>query len=199
MVEIEDYKKEMLTIDLVKANLYGMFAILPIMGIYGIPFFILWRDALSEISLENFINEFNSGMLGNFLSILAAITFGIILHELIHGITWAKFADKGFKSIRFGVLWKMMTPYCHCKEPLKVWQYILGGIMPAIILGLFPFLYSLFSGNVLWLIFSIFFTMAAVGDFFIINLLIKENKDDLVLDHPTEAGCYIFRKNEQVD
>ena len=196
MIKIEDYKKETLTIDLVKANLYGMFAIIPIILIYGIPFFILWRDTFSKISLKNFIDEFNSGILGNFLSILAIITVGIILHELIHGITWAKFADKGFRSIRFGVLWKMMTPYCHCKEPLKVWQYILGGIMPAIILGFLPFAYSLFTGNVFWLIFGIFFTMAAAGDFLIINLLLKEKKDDLVLDHPSEAGCYIFRKKE---
>ena len=33
-----------------------------------------------------------------------------------------------------------------------------------------------------------------LGDFLIINLLRKENKDDFVEDHPSEAGCYIYRK-----
>jgi hypothetical protein len=38
--------------------------------------------------------------------------------------------------------------------------------------------------------------MAALGDFLIINLLRKENKSDLVQDHPSEAGCYLYRKIE---
>jgi hypothetical protein len=33
--------------------------------------------------------------------VLIALTIGIILHELIHGITWAKYTKDGFKSIRF--------------------------------------------------------------------------------------------------
>jgi hypothetical protein len=196
MNRIEGYKKEILTIDLVKANLYGMFAIIPILIIYGVPFYLLWRNTFSKIALKNFVSEFNSGIWGNFVIILFVITIGIILHELIHGITWANYCKNGFKSIKFGVLWKMLTPYCHCVEPLKVEHYIIGGIMPVIILGFLPFAYSIFTGNALWLFFSVFFTMAAVGDFLIINLLRKENKDDLVLDHPSEAGCYIYRKEK---
>jgi len=122
------------------------------------------------------------------------MTIGIIAHELIHGITWAMYTKNGFKSIKFGVLWKVLTPYCHCSEPLKVKHYITGAIMPAIILGFLPFVYSLFTGNALWLFFGIFFTMSAVGDFLIVNLVRKENMNSLVLDHPSEVGCYVFRK-----
>jgi hypothetical protein len=39
--------------------------------------------------------------------------------------------------------------------------------------------------------------MAAAGDFLLINLLRKENSYDLVQDHSSEAGCYIFRKEER--
>ncbi|MGQ0828185.1 MAG: DUF3267 domain-containing protein [Bacteroidota bacterium] len=121
---------------------------------------------------------------------------GIVLHELIHGIVWSRFTKDGFRSIKFGVLWKMLTPYCHCKEPLKVSQYITGVIMPAIILGVVPAIISIVIGNIGLLVFGIFFTMVAVGDFLIINLLRKENKDSLVLDHPSEAGFFIYRKME---
>jgi len=194
MDKIEDFKKEKLTIDLLKANLYAIFAIIPILIIYGLPFYFLWRNTFSKIALKSFINEFSFGILGNFISILLVITVGTVLHELIHGITWAKYTENGFKSIRFGIMWRMLTPYCHCVEPLKVKHYILGAIMPTIILGFLPFVFSLVTGNLLWLFFGVFFTMGGVGDFLIINLLRKEKKDDLVLDHPTEAGCYIFRK-----
>ena len=194
MNQIEDNKKELLTFDLMTANFYALFTNIPILLLYGIPYFLLWRNTFSKIALSNFIAEYNQGIWGNLSAILLIITIGIIIHELIHGITWGIYAENGFKSIKFGVLWKMLTPYCHCEEPLKVKHYITGGIMPAVILGFLPFVYSLFSGNILWLFFGIFFTMAAVGDFMIIILLRKEKMDNLVLDHPTEVGCYIFRK-----
>ena len=90
----------------------------------------------------------------------------------------------------------MLTPYCHRKEPLNVSQYMIGAIMPAIILGFIPLILAIFIGNLGLLIFGMFFTLAAGGDFLIINLIRKENKDDLVQDHPSEAGCYIYRKIE---
>lgn len=131
-----------------------------------------------------------------FLLIFGILILGILLHELIHGITWAKFAKEGFKSIKFGILWKMLTPYCHCKEALKVRHYIIGAITPAIIMGIVPSIIAIMIGSFELLIFGMFFTMAAGGDFLIINLIRKENNSDLVQDHPSEAGCYIYRKIE---
>jgi hypothetical protein len=200
MKDLENYNKETLTIDLAKANVYGLFGMIPIILIYTIPFYLIWKEKLTVLNLKNYFKEFNSS--GNPLafsgSIIIVMILGIILHELIHGITWAKYASKGFKSIKFGILWKMLTPYCHCKEPLKVKEYILGAIMPAIVLGLIPALYAILSGNVLLLVFGIFFTTAAIGDFMIINLLRKENMNSLVLDHPSEAGCFIYRELKSV-
>jgi hypothetical protein len=194
MNTIEDYKKELLTFDLMKANIYAIFTIIPILIFYGIPYFLVWRNSFNKLAVRDFINDNNHGLLINFISITLIMTIGVIVHELIHGITWANYTKEGFKSIKFGVQWKTMTPYCHCEEPLKVKHYIFGGIMPAIILGFLPFIYSLFTGNILWLLFGIFFTMAAVGDFLIINLVRKENMDSYVLDHPSEVGCYVYRK-----
>jgi hypothetical protein len=194
MSKIDGYKKELLTFDLMKANLYAIFSIIPVLILYGVPFVLLWRNTFSKVALKSFIHEFTLGIWGNFVSILLVMTIGIIAHELIHGITWAMYTKNGFKSIKFGVLWKVLTPYCHCSEPLKVKHYITGAIMPAIILGFLPFVYSLFTGNALWLFFGIFFTMSAVGDFLIVNLVRKENMNSLVLDHPSEVGCYVFRK-----
>ena len=67
--------------------------------------------------------------------------------------------------------------------------------MPSIILGLLPAIVAIYIGNFGLLLFGIFFTMAACGDFLVINLLRKENMKSFVQDHPSEAGCYIYRKN----
>lgn len=196
MKDLENYKKETLTIDLVKAGIYGFFGMIPIVLIYAIPFYTIWKEKLTVLNFKNYLKEssISNNPILYAVSIIIVMILGIIMHELIHGITWSKYTEKGFKSIKFGILWKMLTPYCHCKEPLKVQEYILGAIMPSIILGLIPAIYAILFGNILILVFGIFFTTAAIGDFMIINLLRKENMNSLVLDHPTEAGCFIFRE-----
>lgn len=150
MNKTEEYKKELLTFDLMKANLYAIFTIIPILILYGIPYFLVWQHSFNKEAIRNFIREYNNGVWTNIIAFLVILTIGVIVHELIHGITWARYTTKGFKSIKFGVQWKTMTPYCHCEEPLKVKHYIIGGIMPALILGFLPFVYSLVSGNILW-------------------------------------------------
>jgi fatty-acid desaturase len=74
--------------------------------------------------------------------VLIALTIGIILHELIHGITWAKYTKDGFKSIRFGVLWKFLT-LLPLQEPLLVKHYIIGGLCQLLSWGFFLLYYPL--------------------------------------------------------
>jgi len=195
MEQLENYQKEKLTINLVWANIFGILIIIPIALLYGLPYYLIWGNGMSSLSFKDIISSISPGHVGiGALLFFLILTSGIILHELIHGLTWARYTEKGFKSMKFGVLWTMLTPYCHCKEPLRVRQYILGAITPAIFLGLIPALISIIIGNLGILIFGIFFTMAAGGDFLIINLLRKEKMDNLVQDHPSEAGCFVYRK-----
>ncbi|MEN5054007.1 DUF3267 domain-containing protein [Sphingobacterium kitahiroshimense] len=187
---LENYIKEIRTIDLAKANIFSLLLFIPIILVYGLPFYLIWGE-LDFIGV--FVESFKENPLFS-IAIVIVLLAGIVVHELIHGATFALFAKHGFKSIKFGILLKMLTPYCHCKEPLRVKEYIVGAIMPAIILGLLPGIIAIFTGNVFLLIFAIFFTGAAAGDFMIINLIRKEDKDTMVLDHPSEAGCFIFKK-----
>ena len=94
---------------------------------------------------------------------------GIITHEFLHGI----------------------TPYCHCKEPLKVKHYVLGGMMPLLVMGILPALTGLFLGNGLYLSLGIFFSWTAGGDIISLFMLRKFNKNTMVSDHPNKMGFYI--------
>lgn len=192
MHDLANYKKDRLTIDLVWANIFAFVISIPIFLIFGFPYYLIWGSNLDLKHLMD--NIVPKDMAYGGLIAFGTLILGIIVHELIHGIAWARFAGNGFKSIKFGVLWKMLTPYCHCKEPLTVRQYIIGAIAPAIILGFLPSIIAVLTGSLGLLIFGIFFTITAGGDFLIINLIRKEGKDDLVLDHPSEIGCYIYRK-----
>ena len=199
MIELKGYNADKLTINLVWANIFGLIILIPITLVFGIPYYLIWGNKFIDGDLKSIFGDiFPNQLLIDFsllgISFFAILIIGVVFHELLHGITWALYTKNGFKSIKFGVLWKMLTPYCHCKEPLTVQHFIYGTIMPAFILGLIPAITSIIIGNLGLLIFGIFFTMAASGDFLMINLLKSVNKDDLVQDHPTELGCYIYKK-----
>lgn len=196
MTEFENFEKEQKTIDLAKANIVALMGIIPIGLLYFIPFYLLWRENLSINHLKESVKHINSlsGGLSITLIVMLALIGGIVVHELIHGITWSFFTKKGFRSIKFGFLVKMLTPYCHCSEPLKVTHYITGTIMPAVILGFLPSIMAIIFGNIPLLLFGTIFTVVAMGDFMIIYLIRNEDRNSLILDHPNEGGCYVLKK-----
>ena len=172
-----------------KANLVALkyFAFFAL--IFTIPYYLIWGN--------NFAENFYKGANPILKLVFPIIAFfvGIVIHELIHGIFFAKYASIGFKSVKFGVLWKMLTPYAHCKEPLKIKQYIIALLAPLILVGILPAILGIALGNPGLLFFGIVFFGCAAGDLMIYNLIKKENPEDFVQDHPSEAGCYIFKKN----
>lgn len=190
---MENYTEKKLTIDLKKANIYSLKILLYSCVVFLIPYVFLWQYQFSFEHLGSTFKRliekytFLSGFIPLFFIVL-----GIVLHELIHGLTFLPFCKNGFKSIKFGFLKQYFTPYCHCKEPLKLKYYRIGVIMPAIILGFLPSVWAIVTGNFYLLCFGIFFIMVAAGDCMILMILKNENPEDLVLDHPSEAGCFVY-------
>ncbi len=161
-------------------NIYGFLMVLPIAIVFTGIFIIFWNIDQIVLGFHEFLGQ-----------IIWILVVGIVIHELLHGLTWGIFAKKGLKSIHFGINWKYLTPYCHCGEPLKVKQYRLGVVMPLFILGILPFLVSLLLGNGYWFFFSLFFTWSAGGDIIGLWMLRKIKPDQLVSDHPEKMGFYI--------
>ena len=194
---MENYTEKKLTIDLKKANIYSLKILLYSCVVFLIPYIFLW---LYQFSFEHLSSTFKRliekyTFLSGFIP-LFFIVLGIVLHELIHGLTFLPFCKNGFKSIKFGFLKQYLTPYCHCKEALKLKYYRIGVLMPAIILGFLPSVWAIVTGNFYLLCFGIFFIMGAAGDFMILMILKNENPEDLVLDHPSEAGCFVYTAKE---
>lgn len=194
MESLSGYVKEERFIDLYKANIFALFLFIPIILLYTLPFYLIWeRNENPFVFIKNMleITSLSSALIG-----VLIVVIGVVVHELIHGITWSCYTKNGFRSIKFGVLLKMLTPYCHCKEPLRIRQYIIGALMPSIILGIIPIIYAWYSGNIHILLFAIFFTVSAAGDFMIVHLIWREDMRSLVLDHSSEAGCFIYKKED---
>ena len=161
------------TMGMGKVNLIALLLIIPITALILYPFVLIWDYETFKTGKEIF-NDY-------FLYILIG---GIIMH----GLTWGHFASNGLKSIKFGVKWKFLTPYCHCKEPLKVKHYRIGGAMPLIIMGIIPSIIGLIIGHGGVLTFGIFFTWAAGGDIIALFMLRKLDNNIYVSDHPEKMG-----------
>ena len=117
------YKMKNVVINTQKAKYLALLVMLPFMAL------TFW--------LYNNVNSFNLDGIswGYAVALPLLILCLIIVHELIHGITWGIFAKNHFHAIDFGIVWSTLSPYCTCFEPLKKWQYLLGTAMPTLVLG----------------------------------------------------------------
>ena len=180
MNQFRNQRKEKLTIDLLKSKRRSLIWFIPIILIFGLPYYLIWKVKFSVGYITRQLTFMDFGVVGSSVLILLVGVLGIIAHELIHGITCAMFTKSGFKSIKFSVLWQMAIPYCHCRESLLIKQYIFGTIMPAIVLGFIPVTLALVTGHLGLFIFGSFFTMASGKDFMIIYSLRNKKRNDLV-------------------
>jgi len=191
----ENYIKEEVKIGAVWANVFAFIVLAVAVVLFGLPFFMIW---LRNVPVNGVINTAMSPqtMLINVAIGLSIFVLGCVAHELIHGIFFALFAANRFKSIKFGILPadKLFSPYCHCKEKLRINHYRIGAIMPLVILGIVPAVISIITGNLLLLFFGILFTMAAAGDILMFIKLMKEKKDTWIYDSPTDIGFDVYRR-----
>ena len=189
-LESRGYKSTELTIGLVWANLFSFVLLIPTAAI---SLFLFIKLSPVESLLDSFFS-ISPLMYLLFVVILLAL---IVVHELIHGITWSIFAENHFKDIEFGFVAKYLTPYCTCKVALSKKAYILGALMPLILLGLIPTAIAIAIGSMFMLWLGIIMIVSASGDILIVHKILTyktSSKDILYYDHPTDAGGIIFEK-----
>ena len=183
----EGYKKTDLTIGIVKANLFVFLLAIPVIAI-GVLLFA-WRNPISLLMPTS---------QGSLLFIVLFVVL-IVVHELIHGLTWSMFSEHHFKDIEFGFMKELLTPYCTCTTPLPKKHYILGALMPCIVLGIIPTAIGILLGSHLLFWIGIVMILSAGGDIMIVWKVMKfkkqdESKEIFIYDHPTQAGSVIFEK-----
>lgn len=165
----------------VKLNGLTTLLAIPLFAISILPFAIAfgWQFTINEIRFY---------LDAKFVLILL---FGVILHEGIHALTWLIVLRRGFKIIKFGFNFHSLSPYTHCKIPMKVWQYRLSGLMPGLIMGIFPVILSFVIQSPILNFVGFLFLWAAGGDFISLFLLRKLKKNSIIKDHPDEMGFII--------
>ena len=195
-IEEQDYDKSELTVSAGRANVLALLFVIPILLIFPALYIWAWPEQVDLQHLKALVQTHKTTLLYMPVIILLVFIPGAALHELLHGFTWAAFCRNGLKSIRYGIQWQALTPYCHCKEVLPLRAYIVGGAMPGIVMGVIPAMAGVVTGMFLLFLFGLFFTLAAAGDMLIIWMLRKQRKEDLVQDHPELIGCYVLKRKQ---
>ena len=185
-LEGKGYVKKNLTTTAALANTLGLVYGAALGFLFAIPYFVFGCNKTTE----------QDAPLWGILTMVLFIVF-IVVHELIHGITWSLGMKGGFKNVEFGFIVQYMTPYCTCKVPMSKTRYILGSMMPCITLGILPCIASYFTGNAFLLAIGVMMIFAAGGDLLVTQMILThkyEGKDRLFVDHPTEIGLALFEK-----
>jgi hypothetical protein len=176
--------KKDLTVSVWKALLFAM-ALLPLVLLLYWIYLLIWDPQGSEGS--------SGGTYGTAALIAALVVFvgGVVVHELIHGLSFAYFGGKPLSSVQYGVHWKWLTPYAHFPEPIPARAYRLSLAMPGLVLGAVPYLVGLATGNGWVMLFGLVFTWGAGGDALILLLMRGVGPRELVEDSPTRVGCHV--------
>lgn len=192
-LEKDGYKAHDLTTSVVKANIMAILMVSPFVLIFSILYIVVNKATVADlvygaIHFESFLS---------LVLVLVGLFLLSIVHELIHGVSRAAFAKNGWKTISFGFIKKYFTPYCTCNEPLTKFGYIVGAMMPAIVLGFIPAIVAIAIGDTRIFYMAMLMILAGGGDMFTTYLLINfrtKGKKSTYIDHPYLVGLTAFVK-----
>lgn len=149
-----------------KINKYGILAAI----LFTVPILLLFRWIHGE-------NMAHVSLLIFWSCALAGFGVNLLLHALFFGI----FSPKGFRSISF-VKHKGGIRFCHCNEPIRMWQYRTTCFLPILLLGILPLLYGMATGNYYFTLFGTFLLIGSIDDICILWKLRSFGKDAFIND-----------------
>jgi len=188
---LQGYKKEERVVNQNKINVLYLFVFITVAPVYIVSFYAIWgRDGY----LETMKGYFDGNVLYTVLFFFLMLMVGFVLYEFVRSVIYAVFAKRGFRSIKFRALKKVLAPCCLCTEPLTRKQYAVSMVMPFVIVGFLPVLAAFATGILPLVIFAMILTTVATGDFIVLRSVLKEDLGCVFLDHPTNPGYYVFVK-----
>ncbi len=100
-------------------------------------------------------------------------------------------ASVSWEHISFGVDRASLTPYTHIAAPMTARAYRIGAMTPGLLTGALPTLAAWVSGSGALSLIGALMSVGAVGDLIVLWVIRRVPGDTLVMDHPTNAGCWV--------
>jgi hypothetical protein len=123
----------------------------------------------------------------------------IPIHELIHGVAFKFIGRIPWENISYGIIWKSLTPYAHCKKPISINAYKSAVLLPMIITGILPLVAGFIMGNGFLTVLGVLMTQAGFGDVLIYWHIRNYDEHTVIKDHPEKIGCEVYSMKKAVD
>ncbi|MGA2297039.1 MAG: DUF3267 domain-containing protein [FCB group bacterium] len=162
------------------ASIQSLFISFFIGLIYISLYCILWGIEGLKPAFDKFMHYY---------SFIPIFICGVVVHELLHGITWKIFGKVPLRMITFGFRSKSLTPNCCCTIPIKTSAYKIGLLVPFLLMGLIPAIIGI-AYNTAWLLFfGKLFSFVGSVDLLVFWNIFDLKSETLVQDSPVKAGC----------
>jgi hypothetical protein len=156
--------------------------IIPYWGIHGALFF-----------------ESDTSRFFRLIVLVPVAVVSIVLHELLHAAGFVLFGRLPWSAVEFGIHWKALAPFAHCKTAMPASVYRASVVLPAVVLGVVPYSMGLLIG-LAWLSgFGVLMLVAAVGDLIVLWVTRRVAGDTRVIDHPRRPGCWVLADEKAED
>ncbi|GAB4474494.1 MAG: DUF3267 domain-containing protein [Anaerolineae bacterium] len=160
---------------------------LPVIAVFAVPHALLW-------GIGSLLEPL--GRLLTYALLLPVLAVSIVIHEGLHGVGFWLFGRAPLRAIAFGMKWEYLTPYAHCRVPIRARGYRIAVLLPGLITGVLPALAGIGTG-IGWLtLYGILMTTAALGDVLVCWAIRHVPPQARVVDHPSEAGCLVLREED---
>jgi hypothetical protein len=148
-----------------------------------LPFQALWHS--------NPLRQAFAAVGGWPIALLVVVPAGIAVHELLHATAWAV-GGGGWSHVVFGAAPRKLMVYAHYRAPLPARTYLVGALLPGVVMGALPSLLGVVKGWGSVAGWGALFLGFAAGDFIVAWSLRGVSPAALVFDHPTRAGCEVL-------
>lgn len=123
---------------------------------------------------------------------LIALAIAVVVHELLHAVGFRYFGGAPWRTIRFGIQWRTLTPFACAVVPIPARSYRWTAALPGIVLGAIPIVAGVLLDAPATSGFGIAMLTSAGGDAAIIWAMRRTPDDALVLDSPDALGCLVM-------
>ena len=193
----QNFDKIELKFNFILENLYFLL-FMGLMLVVLIPYTLIWSTSLQEFFDDTGLFSQGGGFfvgdnasLQRLITYLVVFVIGVVIHELIHGFFCARYIKNGFKSVKIG--FKFPFAYAESKEVMPTNKFIIGLIMPMIILGVIPSIIATIIGNQYLLLFGYAFIVAGSGDTLILFRIFKDRKSTWFENLPSINKWYVYK------
>jgi len=124
----------------------------------------------------------------------AVIGVSAVVHEALHAVGFRAFGGVPWRSIRFGVNWRLLTPFAGTSTPMSARAYRWAGALPGLVLGVAPAVAGLALGSGWLASYGAFMLGAAGGDAVALWAIRRVPSGARVRDSRHRVGCEVLAR-----